>query len=248
MKKRVLTLLLSCALVLSLAACSSGGGSDSSSGSPEAGGASSSGTGSTSHASNPQPAPDAALTQRPVQTAGGTFIVQDETTSQYGLMDASGQELLPCQYGDLYYLYVNQLEPKTYVAVQDKGSYGVYDLTGRQVIAPRYDGISGALYNDAFLVEYHDAWGAVNLSGGELLPVQYDAVADSVQHMYAALTSAGGSSTSPLPSHRQATSRSTVMRAMSGQTGRVAGKWKRLPVPAQRRSSSPRTPSTVRMM
>ena len=180
MKKRVLTLLLSCALVLSLAACSSGGGSDSSSGSPEAGGASSSGTGSTSHASNPQPAPDAALTQRPVQTAGGTFIVQDETTSQYGLMDASGQELLPCQYGDLYYLYVNQLEPKTYVAVQDKGSY---------------DGISGALYNDAFLVEYHDAWGAVNLSGGELLPVQYDAVADSVQHMYAALTSAGGSST-----------------------------------------------------
>ena len=100
MKKRVLTLLLSCALVLSLAACSSGGGSDSSSGSPEAGG-SSSGTGSTSHASNPQPAPDAALTQRPVQTAGGTFIVQDETTSQYGLMDASGQELLPCQYGDL---------------------------------------------------------------------------------------------------------------------------------------------------
>lgn len=195
MKKRVLTLLFSCALVLSLAACSSGGGSDSSSGSPEAGGASSSGTGSTSHASNPLPAPDAALTQRPVQTAGGTFIVQDETTSQYGLMDASGQELLPCQYGDLYYLYVNQLEPKTYVAVQDKGSYGVYDLTGRQVIAPRYDGISGALYNDAFLVEYHDAWGAVNLSGGELLPVQYDAVADSVQHMYAALTSAGGSST-----------------------------------------------------
>ena len=170
MKKRVLTLLLSCALVLSLAACSSGGGSDSSSGSPEAGGASSSGT-------------------------GGTFIVQDETTSQYGLMDASGQELLPCQYGDLYYLYVNQLEPKTYVAVQDKGSYGVYDLTGRQVIAPRYDGISGALYNDAFLVEYYDAWGAVNLSGGELLPVQYDAVADSVQHMYAALTSAGGNST-----------------------------------------------------
>lgn len=82
MKKRVLTLLLSCALVLSLAACSSGGGSDSSSGSPEAGGASSSGTGSTSHASNPQPAPDAALTQRPVQTAL--------------LLDEAGEELEPC--------------------------------------------------------------------------------------------------------------------------------------------------------
>ena len=60
-------------------------------------------------------------------------------------------------------------------------------------------------------------------------------------------TSAGGSATSPVPSRRQATSRSTLMRPMSGQTGRGAGKWRRLPVPAQRRSSSPRTPSTVRM-
>ena len=108
MKKRVLTLLLSCALVLSLAACSSGGGSDSSSGSPEAGGASSSGTGGTSHASNPLPAPDAALTQRPVQTAL--------------LLDEAGEELEP--YSILY-----RQDPDSYSLIDTQNALLVEDAS-----------------------------------------------------------------------------------------------------------------------
>ena len=122
----------------------------------------------------------------PVSAAEDTFIVQDESTSSYGLIDKEGNEILSCDYMDMYYIYVNHYDPQVYVAVQEQGAYGVYSLSGEAVIPPSYDGIEGSDYNDSFIVESRDQYGVVDLSGEEILPVAYGCVCCSAQGMYAA--------------------------------------------------------------
>lgn len=130
--KSLLALALTAGLLAGLAGCGSKGtaGSQDTSGQPSQGGE------STSQSSSQPSGKAVTLSAAPVAAGADTFILQDPATDYYGLVDSSGREILPCQYGDMFYLTVNKLDPKTYVAVQEKGSYGVYDLTGTQVLAP----------------------------------------------------------------------------------------------------------------
>ncbi len=129
---------------------------------------------------------DFSIPYQPVSAAGDTFIVQDESTERYGLVDDMGNEILPCKYGDMYYLTVNLAAPKLYLAVQDKGSYGVYDLEGNILVTPYYDKIEAVNFNDWFFVCNHDQYGVIDLEGNEVLPIEYFAVDCSVKGMLAA--------------------------------------------------------------
>ena len=129
--------------------------------------------------------------EKPIASANNTFIVLDASSNSYGLMDEKGDEILPCQYGKLKYLPINRYEPKTYLAVKDKGSFGVYDLDGNKIIEPEYDDIEGAEYADCFLVEQHGKYGVIDLSGNVVLPVLYNAVDCSAQQMLAGCMGTG---------------------------------------------------------
>lgn len=128
------------------------------------------------------------LAGRPVDAASDMLIVQDPENQQYGLYTAAGEEILPCEYGDMQFITVNTYEPKTYVAVQSKGSYGVCDLSGAEIVAPEYDRVSGAEYADCILVERADSMGAVDLQGNEILPAQYTNIACSPKGTLVAAT------------------------------------------------------------
>ena len=123
------------------------------------------------------------------------MIIQDEATSQYGLIDQNGREILPCEYNAMKFLFVNRFNPKTYVAVQSRGSYGVYDTSGQEVVAPLYDDIEGGEYTDTFTVKSHDVYGVVNLEGQEIIPVEYEYIANSAQRMIGALKKEGSDRT-----------------------------------------------------
>lgn len=189
--KSLLALALTAGLLAGLAGCGSKGteGSQDTSGQPSQGGE------STSQSASQPSGKAVTLSAAPVAAGADTFILQDPATDYYGLVDSSGKEILPCQYGDMFYLTVNKLDPKTYVAVQEKGSYGVYDLTGTQVLAPAYDSIEGASFSDAFVVGYHDSFGVVDLTGQELVPMDYLGISCSAQGMFAGTKESDGGCT-----------------------------------------------------
>lgn len=129
----------------------------------------------------------ATLVGRPVEAASNMLIVQNPEDQQFGLFDADGNEVLPCEYGDMRFITVDSYEPKVYVAAQSKGSYGVYDLDGNEIVAPTYDDIvEGAEYADCIIVQKSDAVGVVDLNGDEVIPTQYDDIACSPQGMLGA--------------------------------------------------------------
>ena len=187
--KRLLSFAVAAGLLASLTGCGSQNSANSSS---SASTSQPTGTGSAS-SSAPQAAPEGfTVAYTPVSAAGDTFIVQDPATDYYGLVDSTGKEILSCQYGDMAYLTVNKLDPKFYVAIQEKGSYGVYDLTGSQVVAPSYDSIRGADFSDGFVVCYHDRYGVVDLTGQEIIPLDYTGISCSAQGMVAGTKQADG--------------------------------------------------------
>lgn len=108
-----------------------------------------------------------ALAVRPVDVQADMLIAQNDTDQQYGLYDMSGEEILPCEYGDMAFITVNSYDPKVYVAAQSKGSYGIYDLSGAEIVPPSYDKIvGGADYADCIIVEKAGSYGVGLLWSG----------------------------------------------------------------------------------
>ena len=132
------------------------------------------------------------LTVRPVAAASDMLIVQDPENQQYGLYTSAGEEVLPCEYGDMQFITVNTYEPKTYVSVQARGSYGVCDLSGAEIVAPMYDDITdGTAYVDCIIVEKSGSFGAVNLQGEEIIPTNYNDIASSPKGILGAVKKEG---------------------------------------------------------
>ncbi len=132
------------------------------------------------------------LTARPVEVKSDMLILQDPENQQYGLYDSTGKEILPCKYGDMKFITVNNYAPKVYVAAQSKGSYGIYDLNGTEIVAPTYDDITeGTAYADGIIVEKSGTFGMVDLQGKEIIPVNYSDVASSPKGILGAVKKDG---------------------------------------------------------
>lgn len=201
--KRILEILLTAAVVLSLVACGpaeqesspagqSGAAPLESSSLEEGEDAPDISSGQSSRAPDDASAiAELKLPNRPIAAAADTFIVQDKTTERYGLINDTGGEILPNEYGDMYYITVNPANPQTCVAVQEKGSYGVYDLAGSVMVTPYYDNIQAAEYGDFLIAEYHGQYALVDLKGNELLGPEYEQITVSLQQTIAALKTDG---------------------------------------------------------
>lgn len=127
------------------------------------------------------------VSDRPIAAADSTFIVQADATKRYGLVDSSGKEILPTQYEDMRYLSLNPANPQRYLAAQQKGSYGVFDLDGNVLVSPYYDSIQAAAYGDFIMVTYHNQVGLIDPQGNELLGTEYRDIAVSINQDIAGL-------------------------------------------------------------
>lgn len=137
----------------------------------------------------PMPAPDymdITTEDEPVAACDDTFIMQNG--ERFGVIDSEGNEIFPCQYTDIFYLHLNKFNPKTFLAVQDKGFYGVYGLDGTEIISPEYTLIEAAMFNECFFVSNEDGkWGAVDIEGKEVIPFEYKSLNSSAQQKISAV-------------------------------------------------------------
>lgn len=182
--KRIMSLILAFLLMFMLSACSSGNQEisdtqeqeDVSNGSSQIEASNESEESDTEEKTEEDSNWSLSIPYLPIASMKDTFIVQDESTSYYGLIDSEGNEILSCDYKDMEYLIVNKSNPKYYVKVQEKGSYGVYDLSGQLVVSPDYDIIFGTEYIDAFYAVSNDNKLYVDLDGNE---IDYDSMTNS---------------------------------------------------------------------
>lgn len=130
-----------------------------------------------------QPSPDSTLgTQKlslqtfdqPVSSYQGYFVVRNEGSGMYGVIDETGKSVLPCEYGEISF---DQAESQTVLKVMNKGSYGVYNLKGQELIPCEYTEITLTPYADLCMVKTFTGENDVlDFNGESILPTAYDIV------------------------------------------------------------------------
>jgi len=105
---------------------------------------------------------------------GGQFFngaVKVYLNGKCGIMDKTGQELVPCKY-DSVYNNVNTFAGDL-AKVELDGKYGVIDRTGREIVPCKYDSVN-TFARDLAYVELDDKYGVIDRTGREIVPCQYD--------------------------------------------------------------------------
>jgi len=96
---------------------------------------------------------------------------------KWGLIDETGKVLIPAQYDDL-----NNIVDGV-AAVQTDGKWGLLNSAGAQVLAPKYDRIGWIPDSKLVQVRLGKKFGMIDLTGKEVVPVQYDEMKDTVDGM-----------------------------------------------------------------
>jgi hypothetical protein len=98
-----------------------------------------------------------------------------ETGWQYGYIDKTGREIVPCIYTDAWDVFSEGL-----AAVQKDGKWGFIDMTGRMALPFTYDDVTNntfyhpyGFYGGAAAVKKDGKWGLIDKTGRELTPFIY---------------------------------------------------------------------------
>ena len=101
--------------------------------------------------------------------------LNDAGKRQYGFVDGTGREVVPCQYDDAGDFF------EGLAAVCANGKWGIVDKTGREVIAPQYDDIAVGVYGKSRVfyeglaaVCVNGKWGVIDKTGKEIVAPKYD--------------------------------------------------------------------------
>lgn len=109
---------------------------------------------------------------QPVGSWDNYFIVRNSAGVLYGLVDRSGQEILPCKYGNIDFV---QIKEKTLLLVKDEGLYGLFDLDGTCLIDCKYMEIEYSIYSDFCVgIDFEGKYTLYNSDGSLGLPDKYD--------------------------------------------------------------------------
>ena len=113
------------------------------------------------------------------------LIVQDRKTKKYGLLDASGKEIIPCEYYDMSFLH-QDINTKDYEEYEDKvvddliflqkekdGPCFIGDENGKPVNNKKYDAIGDFSENGRAAVIFEEKIGFIDESGSEVIPCDY---------------------------------------------------------------------------
>src|SRR5690606_9510583 len=116
------------------------------------------------------------------QFISGLAIVMQK--GQYGIINKSGEVVLPVRYDQIERLPTSRFELKT------GDSKGLADKDGRLIFAPRYSDLHD-LDNGYVIVGRDGRYGLVTLNGVSTIPMMYDRIFyDSYGERYFALTEA----------------------------------------------------------
>lgn len=112
--------------------------------------------------------------EQPVATFDNSFIVRNKSGNLYGLIDNSGEEILPCEFEKMEYV---NTKSQTVIKVQNKGSYGVYDLCGNELVPCQYTELSLSPYVDLCIATtFTGECNLLNFSGETIIPTGYDVI------------------------------------------------------------------------
>ncbi len=110
----------------------------------------------------------------PVASSQGRFIVRNESGNLYGLLDSAGNVVLPCEYEALSF---SQTKSQTVLKVTQRGSRGVFDLNGQELIPCSYTEVTLSPMYDLSIVEnFMGEQGVLDLAGNTILPIDFDVV------------------------------------------------------------------------
>ena len=106
---------------------------------------------------------------KPVNPIKNIFAVKKD--NKYGLIDNTGNEIVPLQYDHFHYAN-NEL-----VAVQKGNKWGLIDNAGKEIVPLQYDNFHYA-NNELVAVKKGNKWGLIDNAGKEIVPLQYDHIGD----------------------------------------------------------------------
>lgn len=110
--------------------------------------------------------------EQPVAAFDNSFIIRNKSGNLYGLIDRSGEEILPCEFEEMEYV---KTKSQTVVKAQSKGSYGVYDLSGDELIPCQYTELSLSPYEDLCIATtFTGEHSVLSFSGETIIPAGYD--------------------------------------------------------------------------
>ena len=96
-------------------------------------------------------------------------VVAIKKDGLYGLVDFTGKEIVPPQYGDISSFSEGK------AIVKRDNFYGVIDETGKEIVPPHYDKVFPFI-NGKAIVEKKYLYGFIDETGKEIVPLQYDFV------------------------------------------------------------------------
>ena len=91
---------------------------------------------------------------------------------KFGCIDTAGAVVLPLQYEAVE---TGNLPTPGYLMVRMGGKWGITDRTGKELLAPRYDGVD-VFSADKVIVKVGNKFGVVTTAGAEVLPVRYETI------------------------------------------------------------------------
>lgn len=95
----------------------------------------------------------------------------DVISSDCGLVDYNGKEILSCEYKEIYPISNHK---KNYLVVKKDTKYGVYDSEGKVVIPLEYDNISDSGLDGILFVEKNGKAGAIDFDEKIVIPFEYE--------------------------------------------------------------------------
>lgn len=93
-------------------------------------------------------------------------VVSTDITKRYGLIDADGKILLDAIYNAI------DLFNRINIRVKKDGLYGLYDLEGREIIAPQYEELILLPLKNLIAAKKDEHWGFLDMKGQILLPFE----------------------------------------------------------------------------
>nr|MBR4281261.1 WG repeat-containing protein [Clostridia bacterium] len=96
----------------------------------------------------------------------------------YGLLDAKGQEVFPCQWRGINYSYHNLL-PVSYNGV----TWGVIDMEGNTVLPFQWETVR-ILEDGSYEVQRGGLWGLLDAQGQQVIPCEYRSIRSLGEGMY----------------------------------------------------------------
>lgn len=99
------------------------------------------------------------------------ILIAAQKQGKWGYIDTSGKFVIPAQFEDAYPFLKNTAVAK------EKGLFGVIDTKGKWIVSPRKGAFNGDINsNRIVLTNDLGKWGAIDATGKEKIPYEYDAM------------------------------------------------------------------------